>query len=507
MQIRNTWWRYLRLELARNESLWARAVVYCGVLFALLMVGLCALSLYQSREDALARTDDTLGNMALIAERDIERNIELQALSLQGVVDSLGQPEVTVLPPHLRRQVLFDRAASAPYLGSSLVLDAQGNIILDSENDTPRTGNFADRPYFTYQRDNPDGGLYVSDPFFSRLRNGSPSIALTRRVNGPDGKFAGIAMTTIQLSYFHDLFGGLELGPKGTISLISSGGTLIMRQPYDPKMIGHNFNATPIFERISATPGHGAFTARATTDGVRRLYSFRHFPNFPLIISVAAAEQDIYENWQRRAIAIGALMLIFGSGFIWLSVLLSAQLRRRMRAETELKLLARTDGLTGLNNRRTLGEILDSEWRRAQRTRHVFSLLFVDLDHFKAYNDTYGHLAGDKALAAVAQCIGMQIRQPPDSAARYGGEEFVIVLPDTTAQGASIVADKLVAAIGELGIPHASSQFGHLTASVGAASWDPARHNSVSAVIKAADDALYQAKAAGRNMAATVPAG
>ncbi|RAF76428.1 diguanylate cyclase, partial [Burkholderia multivorans] len=84
----------------------------------------------------------------------------------------------------------------------------------------------------------------------------------------------------------------------------------------------------------------------------------------------------------------------FGAAFIALSVLLGAQLRRRMRAESELILLARTDGLTGLNNRRSFGEVLDREWRRARRVRSVFSLLFVDVDRFKAYNDTYGHQAG-----------------------------------------------------------------------------------------------------------------
>jgi diguanylate cyclase (GGDEF)-like protein len=121
-----------------------------------------------------------------------------------------------------------------------------------------------------------------------------------------------------------------------------------------------------------------------------------------------------------------------------------------MRAESELILLARTDGLTGLNNRRTLGEILEREWRRARRTRSVFSLLFVDIDRFKAYNDTYGHQAGDDALTAVAKCIGENIRRPMDSAARYGGEEFVVVLPDTAAEGAVQIAEKIRQAISEL---------------------------------------------------------
>lgn len=192
-------------------------------------------------------------------------------------------------------------------------------------------------------------------------------------------------------------------------------------------------------------------------------------------------------------------MVAFSLAFVALSFMLGAQLRRRMRAESELKLLARIDGLTGLNNRRTLGEILDQEWRRARRMRSMFSLLFVDIDRFKAYNDTYGHLAGDDALATVARCIGDNIRRPMDSAARYGGEEFVVVLPDTPPAGAAQIAEQIREAISELAIEHAGSEYGRVTASIGMASWEPEQDDDVSAVIRAADEALYNAKATGRN--------
>ncbi|MGF6970278.1 hypothetical protein OKW43_007373 [Paraburkholderia sp. WC7.3g] len=166
------------------------ALFWGGLIIAVVMISLCATSLYESRQDALARARETSRNVALIAERDIERNFELYALSLQAVVDGLGNRKVMALPPDLRGQILFDRAATAKNLGSMLVLDASGNVVIDAGNDTPRKGNFADRDYFKVQRDNPDAGLYVSAPFRSRLRNGSPSIALSRRVSHPDGSFA-----------------------------------------------------------------------------------------------------------------------------------------------------------------------------------------------------------------------------------------------------------------------------------------------------------------------------
>ena len=473
-------------------------IVLCGTIIAFVMVGLCALVLLQSRTDALDRARDTSRNLALLAERDIERNFELYELSLQAVVDGVQRADVMALPPGLRNDVLFDRATTARYLGSMLVLDPKGYIVIDSGNVTPRPGSFADRAYFTVQRDRPDTGLYISSPYVSRLRGGAPSIALSRRLSNPDGSFAGVAMIAINLEYFRDLFAGLSLGRHGAVSLISQDGLMIMRQPFDAKVIGRDISQAETFRRFRAAK-EGSFSETSSIDGTRRFYYFRNFPGLPLIIMVAEAEEDIYAAWRRRAIIIGSSMGVLAVGFILLSFVLAAQFRRRIRAESELQLLARTDGLTGLHNRRTLGEILDHEWRRACRTRSLFSLLFVDIDRFKAFNDAYGHQAGDDALTAVARCIGDNIRRPADTAARYGGEEFVVVLPDTPADGAARIAEKIRAAISDLSIEHAGSEYGRVTASIGLASWRPERDVDVSSLIRAADEALYDAKARGRN--------
>jgi len=489
------------LSAKYNVSRWLtgpRAVLYGGVVIAFIMASLCAIVLYESRQDALDRARETSRNVALVAERDIERNFELYALSLQAAVDGLGNADVMALPPRLRAPILFDRAATAKYLGSMLVLDASGNVVIDAANETPRKGNFADRDYFKIQRDNPDAGLFVSAPFRSRLRNGSPSIALSRRISHADGSFAGIVMIAINLEYFHQLFADISLGSHGAISLIADNGLMIMRQPYDPKVIGRDISNASTFRQFRSAP-EGSFSDTSSIDGVRRFYFFRNFPRLPLIIMVAEAEPEIYAAWRRRALTIGSLMGAFSLGFVGLALVLGTQLRRRMRAESELQMLARTDSLTGLHNRRTLGEILEQEWRRAKRTRGVFSLLFVDIDRFKSYNDTYGHQAGDDTLAAVARCIGDSIRRPADTAARYGGEEFIVVLPDTPADGACVIAEKIRRAISGLAIEHAGSEYGRVTASIGSASWTPDENADVTAVIKAADEALYNAKATGRN--------
>ncbi|RKU01610.1 diguanylate cyclase [Burkholderia sp. Nafp2/4-1b] len=478
-------------------------IVAVGVAIACALMGLCVLQLFQSRYDALDRASESSRNLGLMAERDIERNVELYDLSLQAVIHGLQRPDVMAAAPALRRGVLFDHAMSANFIGSMLVLDAEGNIVLDSANDVPRKGNFADRKYFTVHRDNPNVGLYVSDPFASRLRAGMLIIALSRRISNPDGSFAGIVMIGLNLEYFHHLFAGLSLGQHGSMSLIGKDGIMVMRQPYNVGIVGRNISKAATFRRFQTAP-EGSFSETASIDGVRRLYYFRNLPTLPLIIMVAEAEEEIFAAWRHRAVTIGALVVTFGAAFIVLSVMLSGQLRRRMRAESELVLLARTDGLTGLNNRRSFGEVLDREWRRARRAHSVFSLLFVDVDRFKAYNDTYGHQAGDDALAAVARCIGESIRRPVDTAARYGGEEFVVLLPDTPQTGAAEIAERIRAAIDDLALEHAGSEYGRVTASIGMATWTPDQDDEPSAVIKEADEALYYAKSTGRNKVAAL---
>lgn len=489
-----------------SETARSRGVVAGGILFAMLMIALCALSLYESRQDAVDHTNDSLRAIALIAERDITRNLEIYTLSLQGVVEGLAQPAVMALPPHLRRLALFDHAITAEYITAIVVLDRLGNIILDSSADMPRVGNFSDRDYFVVQRDHADAGVFMSAPFNARSRGGTPSIALSRRLSNPDGSFAGIVMLALRLSYFSDLFSGLSLGPHSALTLLNANGTIVMRQPYRPGLIGNTFSHASIYRNFAAGES-GTYSATSDADGYQRFYAYRRLAGMPLVVLVGAAKIDVYANWKRRAWVIGSLMLTLGVGFVGLSFMLSVQLRRRIRAEAGLRHLARTDGLTGLNNRRTLGEILDTEWRGAQRTQRSFSLLFVDLDYFKAYNDRYGHQAGDEVLTAVANCISGNLRHAVDHAARYGGEEFLVVLPDTDDARASATASKLLRAIRDLTIVHGDSPYGRITASIGTVSChappgDTSRENpdtGIRAMIKAADDALYRAKAGGRN--------
>lgn len=170
------------------------------------------------------------------------------------------------------------------------------------------------------------------------------------------------------------------------------------------------------------------------------------------------------------------------------------------RQADALRALTLTDSLTGVANRRAFSERMDTEWRRCARAGLPMALILADIDHFKMYNDYYGHQAGDACLEQVAQAMRRTAGRAQDMVARYGGEEFAILLPQLDAGGAECVAQRLLAELAALAIPHAASPASPvLTASMGIATTVPVNGQSGAALIRAADAALYEAKAAGRN--------
>ncbi len=170
------------------------------------------------------------------------------------------------------------------------------------------------------------------------------------------------------------------------------------------------------------------------------------------------------------------------------------------QANRELEALATVDGLTGLTNRRVLDKILDEEWRRCIRSQTPLSLMMIDIDHFKLYNDTYGHQKGDDCLKRFAEELELSFQRSGECVARYGGEEFAVVLPDTTAQEASRVAIRFLRKLEALRIPHEGSPVGPwVTASIGIATEQPSTGVPQTALVLHADRALYRAKNAGRN--------
>lgn len=182
-----------------------------------------------------------------------------------------------------------------------------------------------------------------------------------------------------------------------------------------------------------------------------------------------------------------------------LEILVEERTRALAEANYKLEMLSNTDGLTGIANRRSFDHMIEQEWTRAQRAAMPLSLIMLDVDNFKHFNDYYGHLAGDDCLRALAAAMVKAGRRAGELVARYGGEEFIVLLPDTDGDDALEAARRIQQEVWSLALPHAEIATGIVTFSLGVASLLPSRQHIPQDLVRLADSALYHAKQSGRN--------
>lgn len=457
---------------------------------------LCVWILLEARRATEVRAAEVAASLVGSVRSDITRSVENLNLSLEGVVANLQLPGLDRLSPDMRQHVLFDHSSTARYLTSILVVDETGRITLDSRNLTPSPVNLSDRDYFQVHKDSANAGLFISRPFVSRL-SGRPLVAFSRRLSHPDGSFAGAVIGAMLQSYLQAMFKESSLGPNGTVTLTRVDGTVLMRWPYREDFIGSNIKRAELFTHFPQTR-NGEYESRAVSDRIKRLFVYSQVDDLPLIVVVGQSLDDIYAPWRRQALAIGALMAVLCAVTLMLAAFLNRELTRRSAAEKKLTILATTDGLTGLANRRHFSRTLAYEWRRAMRNGTPVALLMIDADKFKLYNDTYGHQAGDGLLQAIAAAIAANVQRGSDLGARYGGDEFAVLLPDTSLGGAATVAERIRDDL----IERCSAdelQSGNAQLSIGAACMVPGPKTKHYDLVAATDAALYKAKHLGRN--------
>ena len=227
-------------------------------------------------------------------------------------------------------------------------------------------------------------------------------------------------------------------------------------------------------------------------DGMTRLYVWRNSSS-PLVVQVGKRLDTILNLWRTEAIRIGAIMMALILFVLATTLFLAREIGRRAEAEERLEELATTDALTGLRNRRKFDAEIDLEWRRAARNGTPVALLMIDADHFKSYNDTWGHQAGDQVLVGIAICVSDSVRRAGDCPARFGGEEFAVLLPGLSDIEAFRLAETIRQKVEQWSEDPVS------TVSIGVASMIPVPTLDWSDLIEAADKALYAAKANGRN--------
>ncbi|MBI6566330.1 sensor domain-containing diguanylate cyclase [Pseudomonas synxantha] len=487
------------------------------VMLLLLVIGcsLTSLTIWKvlsSRERALAEVDVHGLNLTQALTTYTEGIVRQSSLLLLGLVERLetegsGPAQIERINTLIGRQQPL-----MPQLSGITVYDHHGHWLMSSNRPIPVGANSSDRAYFIHHRDDPSREPFIGPPIQSRT-NHEWVVTISRRFNDASGNFAGVVAVTLGVENFLRVFGKLDVGQEGAIGLSYADGTLLVRYPFREQDMGRNFSKSPIYAKYLVDQSVGTAAYTSSLDGVERLYAFRKSETLPLITTVALGKHEALAAWRIEA-ALSAVVVVGLLGLTgvigWFLIL---DIRRRTAAEEALRvaqqqlldsnrqlaLLAKKDALTGLANRRCFDETLALEARRAQRDGTSLALLMIDIDYFKRFNDACGHVAGDACLQAVSTLLEGCVQRPSDLVARYGGEEMAVIMPATDSEGATVVAERILARLQQANIPHPGSPFGRVSVSIGIATGTGSRLEPVSGLIEAADAALYGAKAAGRN--------
>lgn len=481
---------WVRSMAKRPWQISVKLLVVSLIVTVLGFSAVCASVLISMRQSAQQLAHQTLENVAATVDADVSRTIELYDHSLQVVAKNISLQELAGVSKPVLQMLLFDRTATASHFGPLQVFDAEGRLRLDASTLDPAPDVFAREEFFYIHRNHADAGLYLSKPI---IFHGIPSIVLSRRLQTGDGHFAGVVAGAIRLSYFQDLFARLRLADDDIIALVRRDGVLITRRPLDPELVGKDISHIPTVERMLTTPS-GWFSGKGLDDGVSRMFVWTDNSR-SLVVLVGRSWETIFGLWRQEAIRLGVILLTLVVFVAAVTVVLIREINRRARAERRLEELSITDPLTGLTNRRRFDSAIDEEWRRAQRSRSPIALLMIDADHFKQFNDTHGHQAGDQILIGIALCIADSVHRVGDCAARYGGEEFAVLLPGLTALDALTVAEAIRVKVERWSVDQAG-----VTISIGIAHLTPSAGGHWSALVAAADKALYAAKEGGRNV-------
>lgn len=483
------------------------------LILTLILISVLVWNSWNTHATKLKESKTATTNMARALAQHGEDTIGGIDNVLVGLVETLEQHPWN--SEHLDRMNMYlrQRVADLPLLHGLFVYDDKGRWVVNSQEVLRTEFNNSDREYFIFHRDHADRGPHVGLPVRSRS-TGDWIIPVSRRLEHPDGSFFGVVLATINMQYFRAYYESFDIGKSGAIFLATQNGTLLVHRPFDETLIGKDISKGPVFQHYFKHGPSGTAIVVSKIDQVERINSYRRLNHYPVLISVALSTEDVLVDWRdstMRYVFASAVLIVL----LWMmSLRLIHQITIRERAQAELRIvrddlermngelaaLALQDSLTGLANRRRFDAALDEEYSRAMRNETQLALVILDVDHFKKYNDHYGHPQGDECLKKISQTLKAASTRPGDLVARYGGEEFAILLPGTSIAGAGAVAERVRLAIQAMNIEHAENSGGVVTISAGVTSMIPSRKfNSPPDLIQTADQALYEAKESGRN--------
>jgi diguanylate cyclase (GGDEF)-like protein len=503
--------------MLKRLSITTRAALFVAVV-CLSLVAIDGWRSWNARTEQLREVAIATNNLARAMAQQADDTIQSADIVLGDMVERIETDGDDAASLQRLHAVLEARAAELPQLDGLFIYGGNGDWLVNSRLGVTARYNNADRDYFIHHRDHASRATFIGVPVESRS-SGKWILTVSRRINHADGSFAGIALATIDIDYFKRFYQSLDIGRNGAVALIGNTGVMTLRRPSGGT--GKNVTGSELFAAYS-THRAGSALIRSGQDNVVRVNSYRALEHYPMFVTAALSQDEVLEEWRRDALlhSLGVVLLAMLLGYFGLRLV--RQIELRVKAETELlatrdaleivngslEKLAMQDGLTSLANRRQFDVTLGNEFSRAMRAGTPLAFIMIDVDHFKQYNDRYGHAKGDECLRAVSMAIRrLTQNRPGDLAARYGGEEIGILLPGTELEGAMAVAGRILQAIAGANIVHAGSPLGVVTASAGVAMLVPRRGIDLPEhLVVAADKALYIAKAEGRNCVRGAPA-
>ncbi|MBA3520186.1 MAG: diguanylate cyclase [Rhizobiales bacterium] len=458
-------------------------------------------------------------------------------------------PEIRADSPTACRNPFRRLADALPWLDDLSLMNLDGRLVCTSANATTNRG-VADRDNFKEVL--AKRAFVVSDLLISRLTNRAVVVAAMPKKTGH--RVDSVLLASINVDWLSRMATATSGLNTADVLLLDSKGMVIAASTGFSIWIGKDFDAAPEFWN-ALKKADGVFES-AAFDGATRIVGHVRLPGTKAVLTVMRTEADVLSKVNdsaRNALAkilvtglfcflaiwLGGERLVLkpiddltrsaarlGSGDLTARVeagRLSPELRllgqtfngmaaklaehnmQLRKSNAQLAELASTDGLTGVANRRRFDEEIEAEWQRAVRDGTPLSVLIADVDHFKKFNDRYGHLEGDECLKQVANVLKGAARRAGDLAGRTGGEEFAVLLPGPEIGDVLRIAETIRARVAALGIPHAENSGGCVTLSIGAATLRPERDESVRKLLDAADAALYRAKRSGRNRVVSDP--
>ncbi|HEV7877945.1 diguanylate cyclase domain-containing protein [Bradyrhizobium sp.] len=520
-------------------------------LLALILAGPLMLERVRSLEDTRAKqvaaASQEFANLAqhsADAQREVISSVEAMLKSAAYIRASAGGVGKSCLI--LRASLTVD----LPWIRSMSIVGKDGRVQCSTLNGLVGV-DLSDRPYFKKMQET--RGFVLSDYLFGRASK-QPTIVAAYPVAAVDQDEDAFVIATVNLDWMSMAMSNLGGRPGVSAVLVDSAGTVLAAPPDQASMIGRSLKQLPLLSVVAdqalgsdQNKGSVSFTS---ADGAKRTASFARISGTDsrLIVSIdetkvsASINRDIKSAYFQLGfvcllVLLGALIAAekliiqpieimagiakrYGQGdwsvratrkglpaeFVPLARSLNAMAAQLCQRERELvatndrlTVIASIDMLSGLANRRGFQSRLDFEWLKAQQSSSEMALLMIDVDHFKLYNDTYGHPEGDVCLSRLGEALAAIADETGGFAGRYGGEEFCLLLPHFNAARARAAGEMVRAAVQDLGMPHATSAYQYVTVSVGVACTTPSDVQAPKDLIEAADAALYAAKHRGRN--------